>query len=71
MPKRHSFELGQRVQLVPGPMDGRLPKGDYEIVRLLPNDAADREYQIRNALDGHQRVVRESQLRRGAAPPPG
>ena len=70
MLKRHSFELGQRVRLVPGPMDGKLPQGGYEIVRLLPNDAADREYQIRNALDGHQRVARESQLRREATPTP-
>lgn len=67
MLKRHGFTLGQRVELVQGPMDGRTPGGLYEIVRLLPNDAEDREYQIRHASDGHQRVVRESQLRGPAA----
>ena len=66
MLNRHSFTIGQRVQFVPGRMDGNMPRGAYTIVRLLPNDSADREYQVRNALDGHQRVVRESQLRADA-----
>ena len=41
------------------------------ILRLLPNDAADREYRVRHSHDGHERVVRESQLRRGATSPLG
>jgi hypothetical protein len=36
------------------------------VVRLLPNDAADREYRIKNDRDGHERVVRESQMRLGS-----
>lgn len=61
----HGFTIGQSVELSPGRLDGNVPRGTYTILRLLPNDAADREYRVRNARDGHERVVRESQLRPG------
>ncbi|MCZ8150330.1 MAG: hypothetical protein O9325_21040 [Roseomonas sp.] len=61
----HGFVIGQSVELTPGRLDGNVPRGTYTILRLLPNDAADREYRVRNARDGHERVVRESQLRPG------
>ena len=61
----HGFIIGQSVELTPGRLDGNVPRGTYTILRLLPNDAADREYRVRNARDGHERVVRESQLRPG------
>lgn len=61
----HGYAIGQSVELTPGRLDGNVPRGTYTILRLLPNDAADREYRVRNARDGHERVVRESQLRPG------
>jgi hypothetical protein len=61
----HGFIIGQSVELSPGRLDGNVPRGTYTILRLLPNDAADREYRVRNTRDGHERVVRESQLRAG------
>ncbi len=61
----HGFAIGQSVELSPGRLDGNVPRGTYTILRLLPNDALDREYRVRNARDGHERVVRESQLRPG------
>ncbi len=67
----HSFSIGQNVELVPGKLDGNVPRGTYTVLRLLPNDAADREYRVRNVRDGHERVVRESQLRRGPGTPLG
>lgn len=66
----HKFAVGQAVELVPGRFDGNVPRGVYTILRLLPNDAPDREYRVRNAADGHERVLRESQLRPGAAVSP-
>jgi hypothetical protein len=66
----HKFAVGQYVGLVPGRRDGNVPRGTYTVERLLPNDAADREYRVRSLRDGHERVVRESQLRGGAASPP-
>jgi hypothetical protein len=62
---QHSFSIGQNVELVPGRLDGNMPRGTYTVQRLLPNDGVDREYRIRNVRDGHERVVRESQLRSG------
>lgn len=64
--QRHSFEIGQNVELVAGVLTPPGMIGHYTIVRLLPNDASDREYRVRSERDGHERVVRESQLRRGA-----
>lgn len=61
----HNFTIGQRVELVPGRMDANVPRGLYTVERLLPNDSADREYRVRSVQDGHERVLRESQLRKG------
>ena len=65
----HGFSVGQIVELVPGKYDGNIPRGAYAVTRLLPNDGSDREYRVRSQQDGHERVVRESQLRQGAAAP--
>jgi hypothetical protein len=67
----HGYSVGQSVELTPGRYDGTVPSGTYTVLRLLPNDAPDREYRVRNLRDGHERVVRESQLRRGPATPFG
>jgi hypothetical protein len=67
----HGFTVGQKVEFVPGRFDGSAPSGTYTVVRLLPNDARDREYRVKNARDGHERVVRESQIRRGPVTPFG
>ncbi len=61
----HSFAVGQMLEFDPGKFDGTAARGSYAVVRLPPNDGSDREYRVRSARDGHERVVRESQLRRG------
>ena len=60
----HSFALGQLLEFNPGKFDGTASRGTYTVVRLLPNDGRDREYRVKSVRDGHERVVRESQLRR-------
>ncbi|GIL02711.1 MAG: hypothetical protein BroJett030_26100 [Alphaproteobacteria bacterium] len=60
----HSFAVGQRVEFAPSRSDGDAPPGIYTVVRLLPNDSNDREYRVKSTRDGHERVVRESQIRR-------
>ncbi len=57
----HKFHVGDIVRFVPGPFH-RAPDGDYRIVRLLPADSAENQYCVKHALDGHERVVRESQI---------
>ncbi len=64
MPPLHHFRVGQDVEYLPGVLhDVRMKHRTFKVVQLLPNDGADREYRVRNLLDGHERVVRESQLR--------
>ena len=67
----HSFAVGQRVDFAPGKFDGTAQRGTYTVVRQLPNDGSDREYRVKHIQDGHERVVRESQLRRGPTTPFG
>jgi hypothetical protein len=62
----HRFAIGQRVEITSGRNDGAAPAGLYTVTRLLPNDGQDREYRVKNAHDGHERVVRESQVRHAA-----
>ena len=60
----HKFGVGERVELSPSRTDGNTPAGTYTIVRQLPDETNDRHYRVKNARDGHERVVRESQLGR-------
>jgi len=59
----HNYNVGQSLLFVPGKFEPKGSHGTYTVLRLLPNDAADREYRVRNDRDGHERVVKESQLR--------
>ena len=68
---RHTFTVGQSIEFVPGRYDGSAPAGMYTVVRQLPNDAMDREYRVKNTRDGHERIVRESQMRGRVAGPLG
>lgn len=58
----HKFASGQSVQFSPTPFDGNAPPGGYTVVRQMPSETADLQYRIKNTRDGHERVVRESQL---------
>src|SRR5256885_513377 len=66
----HRFKVGQTV-VAPwsGPERG-IPTGPYVIVRLLPLEDGEPHYRVRSSVDGHERVLRESQIRqqeKGAA----
>ena len=63
----HSFAVGQMLEFDPGKFDGTGGPGAYTVVRLLPNDGSDRGDRGENVRDGHERVVRGSQLRRLAS----
>ena len=54
----HKFAVGQKVRFTPD-MGQVANRGEtFVVVRLLP----EAQYQIRSEMDGHARVVRESQL---------
>ena len=58
----HKFKVGQTVNIIPNRLDRQLPSGAYTILRLLPIEGLDIRYRVRNARDGHERVVFEGQL---------
>jgi len=57
----HSFRIGQTVDVSPGRMVGT-KGGPFTILRLLPNDGLDREYRVKHVIDGHERVVHQSEI---------
>ncbi len=60
--KNHKFAVGQTVRFSPGAQLAATLRGSYKIVRLLPAEANDHQYRVKSVLDGHERVVKESQL---------
>lgn len=61
--KEHKFAVGQTVRFSPLGM-GRDAKGgsSFRVVRHLPAEQNDHQYRVKSTLDGHERVVKESQL---------
>jgi len=59
----HKFRIGQRVEFNPA-SSRNVPRGSYEIKKRLPESRGEFEYQIKSVDEPHERVVRESELRR-------
>jgi hypothetical protein len=59
---RHKFTVGQNVEVHSGRYDLHVPSGIYTIVRQLPAESNDCQYRVKNARDGHERVMYESQF---------
>jgi|APTNR8051073442_1049403.scaffolds.fasta_scaffold09215_3 hypothetical protein len=60
---KHRYAVGEIVDYRPGFAAGAGAQGAYEVVRQLPAENAVNQYHIKSTRDGHQRVVREDQLR--------
>lgn len=58
----HKFKVGQLVIYSPGKRQELAPPGDYKVTRLLPIEAGDFQYRIKNALEPYERSAGESQL---------
>ncbi len=58
----HKFAVGQTVDFLPGPGDANVPRGKYRIQRLQPSETKDPQYRVKHAVDGHERIVGESNL---------
>jgi hypothetical protein len=59
---KHKFAVGQMVDFLPGPTDANARRGKYKVERQMPSETRDLQYRIKNAEDGHERVVVESRL---------
>ena len=60
--QEHKFRVEQAVEFFPARGLDHKAKRQYTIVRLLPMDGDIPQYRIKNKADGHERVVRESEL---------
>jgi hypothetical protein len=58
----HKFSVGQAVEYFASRRFDRLAGGNYTVVRLLPLDGNAPQYRIKSALDGRERMVRESEI---------
>lgn len=58
----HRFAIGDRVAFTPTAFDGSAQRGVYTVVRQMPSEDRDLQYRIKDPRDGHERMVRESQL---------
>jgi hypothetical protein len=57
----HKFNPGQTVKLIPSAYI-RDSQGDFEILRVLPEEHGMHQYHIKSATDGIVRVVMESEI---------
>ena len=58
----HRFKVGQTVAAPFGGPHAFIRRGVHVIVRLLPRDGGESQYRILSKVDGHERVVLESQI---------
>jgi len=59
----HKYEVGHVVNFTPGKSNPEAMSGSFEVLRHLPYDGSENLYRVRCVADGHERVVRESQLK--------
>jgi hypothetical protein len=58
------FHSGETVRLVRSSLRFAAD-GDFKIVRSLPDDGGETQYRIKSVREPHERVVKESDLRKG------
>jgi len=57
------FAAGDRVALLPDRYNANVRPGVYTIVRVMPVSNGACQYRAKNAMDSHERVLDEAQLR--------
>ncbi|HEY4773601.1 MAG TPA: hypothetical protein VIH40_02180 [Xanthobacteraceae bacterium] len=60
----HRFRVGETVQLIEGTRYLAPAAGAYEVVRQLPDSEGEPHYRVKSRSEAHERVVKESQLRK-------
>ena len=59
----HKYAIGDRVTLLPDRINANVRPGIYTIVRPLPVTNQGNQYRAKSALDSHERVLDEAQIR--------
>ena len=60
---QHKYAVGDRVTLLPDRLNANARPGVYTIVRTMPVTNQGCQYRAKSALDSHERVLDEVQLR--------
>ncbi len=60
---QHKYSVGDRVTLLPDRLNANARPGVYTIVRTMPVTNQGCQYRAKSALDTHERVLDEVQLR--------
>ena len=60
----YKFTAGDKVALMTNSSNANVRPGIYTIVRRMPASSQGCQYRAKSALDSHERVVDEAQLRR-------
>ena len=60
----HRFRVGETVELIDGRRYLAPTMGGYEIIRYMPDTDGEPNYRVKSRGEPHERVVKESQLRR-------
>ncbi len=60
----HKFRLGQRVTLTESALRHNAARGAYTIIKRLPERDGEFHYRIKSVSESHERVARQSELRR-------
>jgi hypothetical protein len=60
----HKFKIGQTVRY--GAPFGQVAAADYKVTQLLPAEDDELQYRIKRADEPHERVAKESQLKRAS-----
>ena len=60
----YKFAVGDKVALMANSSNINVRPGIYTIVRRMPASGQGVQYRAKSALDNHERVVDEAQLRR-------
>jgi hypothetical protein len=60
----YKFAVGDKVALMTNSSNVNVRPGIYTIVRRMPVTQIGYQYRAKSALDSHERVVDEAQLRR-------
>ncbi len=55
------FKLGQSVEFVSSDLRPK-PLGSFKVVRVMPSERGIQQYRIKSVMDGHERMVMESDL---------
>jgi hypothetical protein len=60
----HRFKIGQSVNYMSGPRSRAGSSSVYKVTQLLPPEGDDRQYRIKSANEPHERVAKETDLKR-------